>query len=138
MAVKMDPTTAANNWVTAMQSAGTAYTAGVNAVKVAPGQLAAASASQWAAGVAAAQNKFAKNVAAVSLSQWQEAAANKGAGRLAGGATAAQPKMAAFMSKFIPQLTNIVNGLPQRGTFEQNVNRLTSYVNAVHQTKGSF
>ena len=138
MAVKTDPTTAAASWVSGMQSAGPKYTAGVQAVKVAPGQLAANAADTWANNVAMAKPKFAKNVAAVSLSAWVDAAVNKGAGRLGSGATQAQPKMQAFMSKFIPQLSGIVNGLPQRGTFEQNVNRLTSFVTAVHATKGTF
>jgi hypothetical protein len=136
--VKANATDAAAAWVSGMGAAGPKYTAGVNAVRTAPGTLAAASAALWAQNVAAAQAKFAKNVGAVSLQAWQNAAATKGAPRLASGATAAQPKMQAFMTNFIPALTNIVNGLPQRGTFEQNVNRLTSYVNALHQQKGNF
>lgn len=138
MGVKVDPTTAAANWATGMGAAGPKYTAGVNAVKVAPGVLAANAAPLWAANVTAAQPKFAKNVAAVSLSEWQNAATTKGAGRLASGATAAQPKMQQFMAKFIPQLASTVNSLPARGTYEQNINRLTTYLNSVHQMKGSF
>jgi len=138
MGVKANATDAAASWVTGMSGASTKYIAGVNAVTVAPGTLAAAAAPTWAANVAAAQGKYAKNVGAVTKEAWANAAATKGAPRLASGAQAAQPKMQTFMSKFIPQLTSIVNGLPARGTFESNVNRLTSYVNAVHQTKGTF
>jgi len=138
MSVKSNATDAAAAWVTGMGSASTKYTAGVNAVKTAPGTLAAANASVWAANVAAAQAKFAKNVGAVSLQSWQQSAINKGAPRLASGAQAAQPKMAAFMGNFIPALTNIVNSLPARGSFESNVNRLTTYINALHQQKGNF
>ena len=138
MAVKSNPTDAAAAWVTGMSGASTKYIAGVNAVKTAPGTLAAAAAPLWAANVAAAQPKFARNVAAVGLTEWQDKAATKGAPRLASGASAAQPKMAAFMGKFIPQLTNIVNNLPQRGTFEANVNRLNQFVTALHQTKGTY
>lgn len=138
MAVKKSAADAASAWVSGMQNATSNYTAGVQAVKVSPGQLAAAAAPKWAANVAAAQPKFAANVAAVSLSAWQSDTINKGAPRLATGATNAQPKMQAFMTKFIPQLTNIVGSLPARGTYDQNINRLTSYLNAVHQTKGSY
>lgn len=138
MGVKVSATDAANNWVTGMGSASTKYIAGVQAVKVAPGTLAAAAAPLWAANVAAAQPKFARNVAAVGLSAWQNAAQVKGAPRLATGATAAQPKMAAFMTAFIPALSNVVNGLPARGTYEQNVNRLTNYISGVHALKGQF
>ena len=138
MGVKANATDAAASWVTGMSAAGPKYTAGVQAVKVAPGTLAAAAAPLWAANVAAAQPKYAKNVGAVTKEMWQNAAVTKGAPRLASGAQAAQPKMQSFMQKFIPQLSNIVDGLPARGTFETNVNRLTTYVNAVHQTKGTF
>ena len=138
MSVKANPTDAANAWVTGMQGAGTKYTAGVNAVKVAPGQIAAARADLWAQQVANAKSKFAANVAKVSLSQWQEAAATKGAARLGTGASAAQPKFAAFMSNFIPKLSTIVAGLPQRGTYEQNKQRFLAYADALHAQAGSF
>ena len=60
MSVKANATDAAQAWVTGMQSAGPKYTAGVNAVKVAPGQSAAAASALWASQVAAAQQKFAR------------------------------------------------------------------------------
>jgi hypothetical protein len=138
MAVTANATDAANNWVTGMSGATAKYTAGVNAVRVAPGQLAAAASGRWAANVAAAQPKFATNVAKVSLSAWQNAAATKGAPRLASGAQAAQPKMQTFMTNFIPALTSVVNSLPAGGTFEANLNRFTSYANALHAQKGNF
>lgn len=138
MGVKANASDAAQAWVTGMSAAGPKYIAGVNAVKVAPGQLAAAAAPLWAANVAAAQPKFAKNVAAVTKEQWANAAATKGAPRLASGASAAQPKMQSFMTKFIPVLSNMVDSLPARGTFDQNLNRLTTYINGLHQAKGSF
>lgn len=138
MAVKKDAATAAANWVSGMGQASAAYSAGVQAVRTAPGALAAAASDRWAANVAAAKATYSKNVAAVSLSQWQEAAVNKGAGRLGTGATAAQPKMQAFMAKFIPQLTTTVNSLPPRGDFGANMNRLQQYLQAIHGMKGQF
>ena len=138
MAVKANATTAAQAWVTGMQSAGPKYIAGVDAVKVAPGQMAAAAAPLWAANVAAAQSKFATNSAKVSLPAWQAAAANTGAPRLGTGATAAQPKFTAFMTAFLPALTNIVNGLPARGSYEANKQRFIAYSDALHAQAGSF
>jgi len=138
MAVKADPTTAAAAWVTGMQGAGTKYTAGVNAVRTAPGQLAAAAAPLWAQNVAAAQNKFAANSAKVSLQAWQSAASTKGAPRLGTGATAAQPKFQAFMQSFLPVLTNVVNSLPARGTYAQNTQRFLAYADALHAQAGNF
>jgi len=138
MAVKANPTDAAQAWVNGMQGAGAKYTAGVNSVKVAPGQVAASRAELWAQNVAAAKQKFASNVAKVSLAQWQEAAANKGAQRLGTGATQAQPKFAAFMSNFLPKLGTIVQGLPAGGTYEQNKQRALAYMDTLHQQAGSF
>jgi len=138
MAVKANATDAAAAWVTGMNGAGTKYTAGVNAVKVAPGQLAAAASALWASNVAAAVNKFATNSAKVSLSTWQTAAINKGAPRLGTGATAAQPKFAAFMTSFLPAMGNIVNGLPPKGSYEQNKARFLAYSDALHAAAGSF
>jgi len=138
MAVKSDPTTAAAAWVAGMQGAGPKFTAGVQAVKTAPGQLAAAASGLWAANVAAATNKFAANSAKVTLQAWQSAAVTKGAPRLGTGATAAQPKFQAFMTAFLPQLTNIVNGLPARGTYGQNIARFQAYADALHAAAGSF
>ena len=105
---------------------------------MAPGQLAAAQANFWASQVAQAQQKFAANVAKVSLSSWQESAATKGAPRLGTGATAAQPKFAAFMTSFLPALSSIVQNLPQGGTYEQNKQRFIAYADALHAKQGSF
>jgi hypothetical protein len=138
MSVKANAADAAQAWVTAMQGAGTKYTAGINAVKVSPGQLAAAASGLWAQNVAASQQKFATKVASVTLPAWQAAAINKGAPRLGTGATAAQPKMQAFMQSFLPTLTNIVNSLPAGGTFEQNMQRFQSYATSLHAAAGTF
>lgn len=138
MAVKTDATTAAAAWVSGMGTAGPKYEAGVNAVRTAPGQLAAAAANLWATNVANSKAKFARNVGAVPLSTWQQAAVTKGSPRLASGAQAAEPKFSAFMTKFIPALTGVVNGLGPRGTFEQNMARSMGYAQALHAQKGNF
>lgn len=138
MSVKATAADAAASWVSGMQGATTKYTAGINAVKVSPGQLAAAASGLWASQVAQAQQKFATKVAAVTLPAWQAAAINKGAPRLGTGAAAAQPKFQAFMQSFIPALSNIVSGLPAGGTFEQNMARFQAYAQALHSQAGTF
>lgn len=138
MSVKATATDAAQSWVNGMSGATAKYTAGVQSVKTAPGQLASAKSAFWAQQVAAAQQKFATNSAKVTLASWQASAVNKGAPRLASGAAAAQPKFAAFMQNFLPALTNVVNGLPAGGTFEQNMARSMAYAQALHQAQGSF
>lgn len=138
MAVKVSASDAATNWQNGFSQAGTKYTAGVNAVKTAPGQLAAAQQDVWAQNTAAAKARYAAKVASVSLQQWQQAATTTGAARLATGATKGAPKMAAFMQNFIPKLASVVDSLPARGTFEQNMQKSFAYAQALHNMKGQF
>ena len=112
---------AAQRWTTGLSAAGQKYTDGINAVTVAPGALAARAAPLWAANTAAAQPRFARNSAAVSLQSWQAAATGKGAQRLASGAQAAQPKMEAALSKLFPVINQAVASLPPRGDIEANI-----------------
>lgn len=138
MAVKATPADAAQAWQTGFGGAGAKYTAGINSVQVAPGQLAAAQKSAYLANVQANAGIWASKVAAVPLQDWKTAATTTGAARLATGATKGAPKMQAFMTNFLPKLSSIVGGLPARGTFEANVQRATSYMQALHQAKGTF
>jgi hypothetical protein len=130
MAVKANAATAAQAWATGFD--------GINSVTVAPGQLAAAQKTLYLANVQAAANTWATKVAAVSLQDWKTSATTTGAQRLATGATKGAPKMQAFMQNFLPQLSTVVDGLPARGSFEQNLQRFTSYAQALHAKKGTF
>lgn len=131
--VQTDPTAAAAAWAQGMAASGSKITAGVNAVQTPPGQAAARQAQVWAQNTAAAVNKYAKNVAAVSLSDWQQSMITKGIPRIASGAAASQGKMANAMQQILPQIASIVSSLPPRGTFDQNVARMTAYVQKAHQ-----
>ena len=138
MSVKATATEAAAAWGTGFAAAGTKYTAGINAVTVAPGQLAAAQQNAYLANVQANVGIWAAKVAGVSLAAWKTAATTTGSARLGTGATKGQPKYQAFATQFIPQLSNVVSGLPARGTFDQNLARFTSYAQALHALKGTF
>lgn len=138
MAVKATATQASDAWKAGFSGAGTKYTAGIQAVTTAPGQLAAAQKSLYLANVAARANLWASRVAGVSLQSWKEKASTTGAQRLATGAEKGAPKMSAFMAKFLPELSNIVDGLGPRGTFDQNLSRFAAYAQALHAKKGSF
>lgn len=118
---------AAAKWAQNLGAAGTAYTSGVQAVQTAPGQQAAAASDRYIAGVQANVGKFKANVGAVSLADWQNAAVNKGAPRLATGATAAQPKMATVLGQLFPYIEQVRNSLPQRGDLEQNIARSAAF-----------
>lgn len=123
-----DPTAVAQKWATNLAASTQAITDGVNAVTVAPGQSAARQKAVWVNNVAASANKWATNVAAVPLSDWQAAMTTKGIPRVAGGATAAQPKMQAFMSKLLPYIASGTNSLPPRGDINANIARMTQWV----------
>jgi hypothetical protein len=102
---KLDnPAGAAQKWATKMGQATQAYVDGVNGVAVAPGVAAARASTKWLNKLNENKAKFERNVSAVSLTEWQTAARDKGAQRLAGGATAALPKMEAFTASFFAYL----------------------------------
>jgi hypothetical protein len=138
MAVKATAASAAQAWQSGFSGAGQKYTDGINAVTVAPGQLAAAQKNLYVQNVAASANTWASKVAAVPLQDWKSASTGVGAQRLATGATKGLPKMQSFMTNFLPQLSGVVDSLPTRGTFEQNMQRSMAYAQALHAKKGQF
>lgn len=126
------PEQAAARWAAGLAGASQKITEGVNAVTTSPGQLAARQKAVFAQNVAAAVDKWARNVAAVPLGDWQRAMIDKGAPRIASGATAAQPKFAAFMGKLLPYIATGRAQLPPRGNFDQNIARLTAWARYMH------
>jgi hypothetical protein len=122
------PNAVAAKWASRLAGSTTDIKAGIQAVTVPPGQLAARAKTTWAANVAAAKTKFAANVGAVSLASWQQDAITKGLPRIATGAQAAQPKMAAVMSTLLPFITRLKGTLPPRGTTQQNIARAVAFM----------
>lgn len=138
MGVKANPADAAKRWSDQFAAAGQRYTDGINAVTVAPGQLAAAQQAAYVAGVQANAKIWASKVGAVDLQAWKNSATTIGAQRLSTGATKGAPKMAQFMQNFLPVLAGTVQSLPPRGSFEQNLQRFATYAQALHAKKGQF
>ena len=132
MAMK-DPNTSAQKWATNLSGAGTTITNGVNAVTVAPGTLAAAQKAAYVQNTAASADKFAANSQKVTLNEWQQATINKGVPRIAAGAQAAEPKMAAFLTKALPVINSIVKALPPRGSLQQNLQRSNQFCTQMSQ-----
>lgn len=127
----LDPTTATAKWVTNLSNATTQITAGVNAVTVAPGQAAAAKVNTWLAKVQASANKWATNVSAVTLQQWQQSMVQVGIPRISTGAQAKQGKYLAFAQKFYPYLaTGVaqVKAMPNV-TLQDGINRAVAMIN---------
>jgi hypothetical protein len=128
---------AAQRWAQNFGAAGQRWAAGVNAVTVAPGQLAARAKNLWAQNTAAAVDRFAANSAKVTLQDWQATTIAKGQPRLASGAQAAQPKVEATFAKLFPFIQSTVNALPPRGDIEQNINRAAQFARQMHTYKTS-
>lgn len=122
-----DPNAVAAKWAQNLSASTTAITDGVNSVSVAPGQSAARQKAVWVQNTQAAANKWAINTAAVSLQEWQNDMLTKGIPRIASGATAAQPKMAAFMGKLLPYVASGQGQLPARGDINANIARMVAW-----------
>lgn len=125
----------AAKWVQGMQSAGQAIADGVNAVTVAPGAAAARQVNAYVNGVTQNQQKWVRNVGAVSLADWRESMITKGAPRIGQGAVAAQGKMESAMAQLLPAIDGIVSGLPPRGDLGQNITRMTQFVTKMSQVQ---
>lgn len=122
------PEQIAKAWSSGLSSATSKITAGVNSVAVAPGQAAARQKQVYINNVTASADKWATNVARVSLSTWQQDMINKGIPRIATGAQAAESKFASFMGQLLPYIDQGKKSLPARGNLEQNIARMTAWV----------
>lgn len=117
----------AQRWANNLGGSTDKIKAGVAAVQTAPTAAAAQQSAAYLAGVqqAVSSGKWAAALNSVSLSDWQNAMTTKGINRIATGATAAIPKMQAFMTQFLPYEANGVQQLSNmpRGGLENNINR---------------
>lgn len=129
------PADAAARWAQNLGAAGQRYTDGVNAVKVAPGTLAARAGDLWANNTVAAKPRFIANSQKVTLGDWQQAATTKGAARLASGAQAAQPKMEVALTRVFGWINQVVGSLPPRGDIEANIARAGAFARGMNRLK---
>ena len=130
---KITPQESVAKWQRRTSAAGNEYISGVNSVSQAPGEQAAKQADVYLANVQAAVNKWKRNVASVSLNEWQNAAVNLGAPRIATGVNAATEKTLRATERNFQNIDNALAGLPPRGTFEQNMARMNQFVTKLHQ-----
>lgn len=124
---------AAAAWQQGFGAAGQKWASGIEAVTVAPGQMAAAAQSRYVSGVNANAGKWASRVASVSLAQWKQQAVAKGQSRLASGAQAGAAKYQQRIAAVLDAEKSIIAGLPPRGTVEQNIQRSSAFQLAMHQ-----
>lgn len=132
-----NPQQVAQQWSQRLAASGDKITAGVQATNVAPGAAAARQKSAYVAGVQAKADKWASNTAAVTLQEWQQAVISKGVPRIAGGAQAAEGKMATFFTQLLPYIDNAKSTLPARGTLDQNIARMDAFARKMSQFKKS-
>lgn len=128
---------AAQRWQAGFGAAGPRWAAGIEAVTVSPGQLAAAAQPRYLAGVQANAGKWAARVAGVSLAQWKTVSVQKGQGRLASGAQAGMAKYQARIGTVLSNIASIRDSLPPRGTVEQNIQRSSEFQLRMHQASQS-
>lgn len=138
MAIRGTPESITAKWAARTSGATQQVIEGVARVTQAPGQKAAAQKAVYLANVQAKADKWANNVARVSLADWQ-AATTQGAQRIAAGVQAKQGKMQSFMRDFLPHVERVqtrVQAMP-RGNMEQNIARMVENVRGMAEFKRS-
>ena len=101
---KLNSQDATAKWVSNLSNSTAQITKGVGNVTVAPGQAAANAAALWLQRIQQSQDKWKKNVSAVTLQDWQYAMTQYGIARIAQGAQAKQGKYQKFADSFFPYL----------------------------------
>lgn len=136
MAVK-NPQEVAKKWANRVANSASDYRAGVMAVREAPGAAAARAVDRMIERLIALRDSGQLQAAmqSVSLQDWQRAAVEKGADRLASGARAAEPKMQNFLAEFLPYVESVKASLPERGNMDQNIERMLANVRGMARFK---
>ena len=130
-----------NSWVSqTTAAAGSKYKQGVAAVKVAPTEVAASRVDQYLSGVqrAVADGSYVNGLRRVSLTDWQQAAINKGASNIATGVNQAKEKVRRNLAKLIPlteQIKDSVRTMP-KGTLEEGLARVRFVAEAMKAAYG--
>lgn len=133
----LSPQALAQKWAKNLGGATEAMRAGVNAVSVSPTEKAANRADAYLQGVnrAVADGKWQAGLRRVTLADWKSAMIEKGVNRIASGATSAMPKMAAFLTEFLPHVMQgqqMLESMP-RGDLNQNISRAVAMI--THNSK---
>lgn len=132
----------AQKWSANLQSSTPSIQAGVAAVQTSPTALAAQNEQGYLAGVqkAVSSGKWRNNLMAVSAADWKNAMTTKGIPRIAQGAAASQGKVQTVMNNLLPFIYDTrdsINASNPRGSLQQNIARMTAFVNAMAQYNGN-
>lgn len=132
MAIKASPSDAASRYVTGMTNATEKIRAGVTSVTVSPMEKAASAKAKMLANLTQAVNdgKWERGLKSVSLDQWKALFLEKGLPRIAGGATAAEPKMVEYFTKAFPLMNTLltkIEAMPNT-TLDQSIARSAAWI----------
>jgi len=127
----------AARWAERMRQSTQKITDRVNAVTEAPGIAAARKKDLWVANVAAAKEKWATKVAAITLDEWKTRMIQKGIPRIATGAMDATGKFELYLNKLFPILRSIMEQLPARekGNIANNLRRVEIIATKLNEAK---
>lgn len=120
MASNLTPQQFSEKWKTRVGQSGQAFKDGVNSVQTAPGQAAAAQKDVYLNNVQASADKWAQNVASVSLQSWKQSTLDFGATAYTSSASKGVSKVNSFAQQFLPHVSNAKQSLPPRGNDAQN------------------
>lgn len=119
-----------DKWGRRLNAAGQDIQTGVKSVTTAPGVAAAAQQQLWLQKIQQSATLWAKQVASVSLSDWQNSMIQKGVPRIAAGVTAAQATKSQVISNLLSAVdaaAAAANSSP-RGSLEQNIQRAVTFM----------
>lgn len=121
-----------DKWGRRLSAAGPDITAGINRVQEAPGVKAAASAQLMLQKLTESitSGVWAKNVSAVSLGAWRDAAINKGVPRIQQGIAGAQKNKGQVIDQLLTAVdaaAAVSNALP-KGGIEQSIARASAFM----------
>lgn len=141
MARQQDAGTVLQRWATnTIAAANGKYKTGVMAVTTSPTEKAAAAVGKYQAGVnrAVADGSYVDGLRKVSLTQWQQAAANKGAANIAAGVEQGKAKVAANLPKLLALTANIKDTVStmDKGTTEAAIARVRYAITAMKEAYG--
>ena len=136
---KVTPQEYAEKWGRRLKGSTEDIRRGIARVTEAPGVAAARQSDLMLAKVteSIASGRWAAKVAAVPLDEWKKKTAEKGLGRIASGvdsAAATQVAMATELLANVDAAVAVANQTP-RGTLEDNITRMTTFVREMSKSK---
>lgn len=136
-----NPQRVAEKWVRNLSASTGDIREGVQAVTESPTEKAAAQVAKYEAGVqrAIANGKYVNRLRQVTLEEWKQATLDKGIGRIASGAAAAEGNFAEFMAQLIPFQENLqrtIDAMPDT-SLEDSIQRQAAWTRGMSEFQRS-